>query len=113
MSILSDRIDELCSERRITGYRLCKDVGMSPNVMTELRSGRRAGLSANNADKIARYFGVSVGYLLGKEDEKKPADTKADGLRARYVELYEQLTPANRALADAMLETLLKNQDNG
>lgn len=69
MSVLSDRIDFLCKEKGITGYKLCKDIGISPNVMTELRKGRRSGLSAKNADKIASYFGVSVGYLLGTEPE--------------------------------------------
>lgn len=72
MSILSDRLDSLCKEKGITGYRLCKDIGISPNIMTELRNGRRSGLSAKTADKIANYFGVSVGYLLGTEVEKVP-----------------------------------------
>lgn len=71
MSILSDRIDLLCKEKGVTGYRLCKDIGISPNVMTELRSGRREGISAKNANKIAEYFGVTVGYLLGTEGTKK------------------------------------------
>lgn len=71
MSILSDRIDLLCKEKGVTGYRLCKDIGISPNVMTELRSGRREGISAKNANKIAEYFGVTVGYLLGTEETKK------------------------------------------
>ena len=71
MSILSDRIDLLCKEKGVTGYRLCKDIGISPNVMTELRSGRREGISAKNANKIAEYFGVTVGDLLGTEGTKK------------------------------------------
>ena len=69
LSVLSERIDGLCAQHKITGYRLCKDIGISPNVLTELRSGRRKGMSAKNADKIASYFGVSVGYLLGTEDK--------------------------------------------
>lgn len=69
MSILSDRIDNLCKQKGITGYRLCKDIGTSPNIMTELRSGRRNGLSAKTANKIAQYFGVTVGYLLGTEEK--------------------------------------------
>ncbi len=72
MSVLSDRIDALCEEHGVTGYRLCKDIGVSPNMMTELRAGRRAGLSAKTADKIASYFGVSVGQLLGTEPPKEP-----------------------------------------
>lgn len=73
MSVLSDRIDALCTEMGVTGYRLCKDIGVSPNLMTELRSNRRNGVSAKTANKIADYFNVSVGYLLGTEEIEKPA----------------------------------------
>ena len=74
MSVLSERIDVLCAEKGVTGYRLCKDIGVSPNLMTELRSNRRNGISAKTANKIADYFNVSVGYLLGTEEQEKPAE---------------------------------------
>lgn len=84
MSVLSERIDGLCAQHKITGYRLCKDIGISPNVLTELRSGRREGISAKNANKIAAYFEVSVGYLLGTEDDpgikKETFGQKAEGV---------------------------------
>ena len=53
MSILRERIENLCEKNGITGYRMCRDIGISPNTMTELRSGRRDGLSVKNASKIA------------------------------------------------------------
>ena len=73
MSILYDRIVELCESHGISGYKLCKDTGMTPSIITDLKMGRKEGLSAKNADKIATYFGVSVGYLLGTETEIPPA----------------------------------------
>lgn len=91
MSVLSDRIDFLCKSQGITGYKLCKDIGISPNVMTELRKGRRSGLSAKNADKIASYFGVSVGYLLGTEPE--PLLTQDLGSAETSVGLGEKKAP--------------------
>lgn len=84
MSILYDRISKLCNERNITGYRLCKDVGIQPSIITDLKMGRKEGMSAKNADKIAAYFSVPVSYLLGTdnqelaETEKAPALTKKD-----------------------------------
>ena len=71
MSNLYETITSLCAMRGITGYRLCKDVGISASVITDLKMGRKEGLSAKNADKIASYFGVSVGYLLGTEQKEK------------------------------------------
>ena len=78
MATLCERIEELCNERGISGYRLCKELGISLNTLTELRKGRRTGMSAKNADKIAAYFDVSVAYLLGTENERKnkPAITE-------------------------------------
>lgn len=65
MSDLYDRIASLCQEKGITGYRLCKETEISPSTLTDLKMGRKEGLSAKSADKIASFFGVSVGYLLG------------------------------------------------
>ena len=72
MSDLYNRIMSLCDKAGISGYRLCKDAGIQPSVLTDLKMGRQLGLSAKNADKIASYFGVSVGYLLGTEQKKSP-----------------------------------------
>ena len=70
MSDLYEKISSLCDERGISGYKLCKDIGMQPSVLTDLKKGRQTGLTAKNADKVANYFGVSVGYLLGNEPKK-------------------------------------------
>lgn len=61
-------LSELCEERKITAYRMCKDVGMQPSVMTDLKMGRRSSVKAETANRLATYFGVSVGYLLGQEE---------------------------------------------
>lgn len=73
MGNLYSTITELCAEKSISGYRMCKDVGIQPSIMTDLKSGRKKGLSAETAQKIADYFKVSVGYLLGIEEKEKPA----------------------------------------
>lgn len=78
MSILYNRIAQLCEEQGITGYRLCKETGLAPGIITDLKMGRKTGLSAKNADKIAAYFGVSVGYLLGTEERSDvPGETRS------------------------------------
>lgn len=70
MWTLYDRLDALCKERGIKGGRMCTDLGISKSLMTDLKSGRKKTISAITAQKIATYFGVSVGYLLGEEEEK-------------------------------------------
>ena len=107
MSDLYNTVIKLCEDKGISGYRLCKDTGIQPSLLTDLKMGRQKSLNATNANKIANYFGVSVNYLLGKEQQKKPTDQKADGLRNTN---YEKLNPENRGVIDALIEKLLKSQ---
>lgn len=82
MGNLYDTIIDLCDSRGIKGGKMCSDVGISKGLMTDLKMGRRTGVSAVTAQKIAAYFGVSVGYLLGEEEkgEKKEQPIEIDGL---------------------------------
>lgn len=75
MGTLYDNIMALCESRGIKGGKMCTDVGISKGLLTDLKMGRRTGISAVTAQKIASYFGVSVGYLLGHEKEKAPTET--------------------------------------
>lgn len=72
MGKLYEIINRLCEERGIRPSKLCADVGISRGLITDLKMGRKTGVTAVTAQKIASYFGVSVGYLLGEEEEKTP-----------------------------------------
>lgn len=72
MSDLYKIISSLCEKHGVSGYRLCKDIGIQPSIITDLKSGRKKGLNAETASKIADYFEVSVGYLLGTEQKETP-----------------------------------------
>lgn len=67
MSTIYNTIMNLCRKNNISGSRLCAEIGISKATLTELKSGRQKGVSAATAQKIADYFGVTVGYLLGEE----------------------------------------------
>ena len=79
MADLYKTLSELCSQKGVTGYRMCKDLGLALSTMTDLKKGRKKGFSAEIAAKIANYFGVSVDYLLGKIDIKKAPSAKDEG----------------------------------
>mgnify|MGYP003413040093 CR=1 FL=1 len=78
MVTLYERLTTLCESKGIKGGRMCTDLGISKSLMTDLKSGRKKGVNAETAQKIASYFGVSVGYLLGEEEKEQP--TEYDGL---------------------------------
>ena len=93
MGNLYDNIIALCKSKGIKGGKMCTDTGISKGLLTDLKMGRRTGVSAVTAHKIASYFDVSVGYLLGEEEiiEKQEQPTEYDGLSDDLKELIEHL----------------------
>ena len=68
MANLYESILALCERDGIRPGRLCDELGISRGLMTDLKMGRKKGVNAETAQKIASFFGVSVGCLLGIED---------------------------------------------
>ena len=67
MENLFARIQALCEQKGIRPGRLCDELGLSRGLMTDLKMGRKKTVNAETAQKIAGFFGVSVGHLLGQE----------------------------------------------
>lgn len=89
MGNLYENIQSLCQSQGIRPGRLCDELGISRGLMTDLKMGRKKGVSAQTAQKIAAYFGVSVGYLLGDEgSDAVPAEQKKDILEEVDVAFY-------------------------
>lgn len=72
MDDLYKRIEALCSQKGITITGMCKESGANRASLTDLKKGRKQGLSAETLAKIATYFKVSVDFLLGVETKKAP-----------------------------------------
>lgn len=72
MCSLYESILSLCTERGIKGGKMCADLGLSKSLLTDLKAGRKKGITADTAQKIADYFGVSVDRVLGKEKAPAP-----------------------------------------
>lgn len=89
MATLYDRLALLCSQKGIKGGRMCTDLGISKSLMTDLKMGRKTGITAVTAQKIASYFGVSVGYLLGEEDQKEKPLINNDEELTEYVQMLK------------------------
>ena len=98
MSTLYENIMLLCERRGITGYRLCKDLGISPSVLTDLKSGRKKTVSADYANRIANYFGVSVNQIINGDD-LYDFNEESIGLETALEALRSQ--PGRRALLAA------------
>ena len=117
MNDLYNRIIALCNERDIKGGKLCTDVGISKSTLTDIKMGRKSGLSATNAQKIASYFGVTVGYLLGEEKPafeisylqaaNKLTELVQDQDFIELYELYRKLSKKNKQIVKGLMEDLI------
>lgn len=89
MATLYENILALCNQRNIRPGRLCDELGLSRGLMTDLKMGRKKGVSAETAQKIAQFFGVSVGYLLGQKGSDSVQDILDEVDVAFYGEFKE------------------------
>lgn len=104
MVTLYERLSELCEEKGIKGGRMCTELGFSKSLMTDLKSGRKKSVNAETAQKIASYFGVSVGYLLGEEEKEEKPTVEDDELSDNVKQLIEFA----KSVPDDKVELVLK-----
>ena len=116
MDNLFTRIEALCGEKNIRPGRLCDELGLSRSLMTDLKMGRKRTVNAETAQKIAEFFGVSVGFLLGQnEDRHAQADIldKVDvAFYGEYKELNEEDKETVRDMVRLMRERRAAKQRN-
>lgn len=104
MSNLYESIKSLCDERGVRGARMCADIGVSKSLMTELKMGRKTGISAATAQKIADYFGVSVDVVLGAE-KIDPLQVLKDEEKA-LLHSYRTMTEEQKRMMDVFIKGL-------
>lgn len=57
----------LCQQKGVTVAEVSRSTGISQSTLSNWKK-RRNNLSAENAKKIADYFGVTVGFLMGVQE---------------------------------------------
>ena len=103
MANLYESILQLCQRDGIRPGRLCDELGISRGLMTDLKMGRKKSVNAETAQKIASFFGVSVGHLLGvEENDAVTGSTEPINLDQVDVAFYGEF----KELSDADKETV-------
>ena len=87
-----NRIKELRKKANMNQKELAAQLGVGQNTLSGWESGKHQA-DNENLFKMADFFGVSVGYLLGKENESKITDTTDDTIdvQEKLQELLSQL----------------------
>lgn len=111
-----NRLKELRQERKKTQEQLADEVGVTKRTYIYWEKGERQ-IKPDKAQKLADYFGVSVGYLLGYQDNfdyvsKKviqSLDKVKDQASSQGIANYEDLERI--AEADRIIKEFLKDTD--
>lgn len=61
--------EKLLAQRGVTTADVCRATGIGQATMAMWKK-RRGKITAENAAKIAGFFGVSVAYLLGEDEQE-------------------------------------------
>lgn len=109
MDNLYETIQKLCESKGIRPGRLCSELNLSRGLMTDLKMGRKKGVNAQTAQKIAAYFGVSVGYLLGQEDRSNRQDI-LDDVDISFYGAYRELDDAQKEVIRDMVRVMRERQ---
>ena len=102
MANLYENIQKLCESKGIRPGRLCNELGISRGLMTDLKMGRKKTVSAETAQKIAGFLGVSVGQLLGQEEARDILDQVDIAFYGDFKELNEEEKEAVRDMVRLM-----------
>ena len=103
MENLYENILSLCQDRNIRPGRLCDELKLSRGLMTDLKMGRKKTLNAETAQKIAAYFGVSVGQLLG---QTAPAGDVLDQVDVAFYGDFKELDESEKETVRDMVRLM-------
>lgn len=89
--------EQLCKEKGVTAYRVCKSTGITTATISNWKAGRYTP-KQEKMKKLADYFGVTVNYLMtGKEPETQKA-TDEPSLTKRDTKQIEAILNDTEAL---------------
>lgn len=91
-----NRLKELRKEKKLTQKELADYLGINEKTISRWENGE-SNIKPEKAKKLADYFGVSVGYLLGYDDNDFEKQIRIDTLNnliykmhTTYVSLLEK-----------------------
>lgn len=103
-----NRIRELREARGIDQKVLAMDLGVSQPTISAWETGSKVP-SSKSASKLADYFGVSIDYLLGREEVAVEVDEDIWELRERLrrqPELRMLFSATKKATKEDLLKTV-------
>ena len=82
-----DRLRALCAERGISTYKACTDIGLNRAAVAKWKNGSIP--NGQTLTRLAEYFGISVGYLMGETTQKEKPLVNNDEELTEYLEMLK------------------------
>lgn len=103
--LITTRVEALFKNRGISQREFAEAIGVSPSWVSAFFGHRRPANDIHTLSRIARYFGVSVGYLLNETERGR--DAGATTLLGAWEGLSDDLD------RDAVLQLALRLRGRG
>lgn len=104
MSIMSDRIARLITEKELSYMDLCKITNIPKSALQRYATGETDKIPVDRIIAIAKALNVTAEYILGW-DSKSPVDNSGETV-AENDRLFKKLSPENQAEALRFLRYL-------
>lgn len=99
---IRQRVTDLLKETGLSQAALAKAISQHPSVISEFLAGKRDINTIRTLLRIARFFGVSVSYLIQETKEESALDAQT----AKLLATWRQLRTPDRELLTKMAEAI-------
>ena len=106
MTSLASRLMQLRLQSNQSLQDVADNVGVSKAHIWELEKGRAANPAMKLVERLAEHYKVTVAFLIGEDPNAADADPQA----TRLYRMARELDPADLALLDDMMQSLLKRR---
>lgn len=102
------RLKELRQQKKVNQSEIAEVLHVKQNTISNWENGKTE-ISNGDAITLAEYFGVSVDYLLGRE-EKTPSDGNLSEGEKMLLDLFNRVPEEKQELLLQLIRTALEMQ---
>jgi len=110
MSSIGSRIRERRVALGMTADELAMRLGKNRATVYRYESDEIENFPVSVIGPLAEILDVSPGYLMGWEENEKPAAKKDNGLEEKFIELFSELKPEQQSLIIAQIRGILSER---
>lgn len=110
-----DRLRRLCEDRGISIYKAATEIGLNRAAANKWKGGSIP--NGQTLSKLADYFGVTVGYLLGDDSEPRFSESESrktadilDEVDVAFYGDYKELSEDDKETLRAMARVMKERQ---